>query len=74
MGEKEVGEYLSYLALKRNVSASTQNQALNALNFVYKAVLDRPLQELNGVVRAKGKQKFTRCVYQKRGECCFKGA
>ena len=58
MGEKEVGEYLSYLAMKRNVSASTQNQALNALSFLYKAVLDRPLEKLQGVVRAKGKQKL----------------
>jgi integron integrase len=58
MGEKEVGEFLSYLAVKRNVSASTQNQALNALNFLYKAVLDRPLQEIRGVVRAKAKKKL----------------
>jgi hypothetical protein len=40
------------------VAASTQNQALNALVFLYKAVLERPLQEIGGVVRAKKPQKL----------------
>jgi integron integrase len=53
MGVIEVGEFLSYLANERCVSASTQNQALNALNFLYTKILDRPLGELQGVVRAK---------------------
>jgi hypothetical protein len=39
MAETEVGAFLSYLAVKQNVSASTQNQALNALVFLYKQVL-----------------------------------
>ena len=49
----EVGEFLSYLANERYVTASTQNQALNALNFLYTRVLDCPLGELQGVARAK---------------------
>jgi hypothetical protein len=53
MGVEEVGAFLSFLAMDRNVAASTQNQALNALVFLYKAVLDKPLGELQGVVRAK---------------------
>jgi len=53
MSVVEVGEFLSYLANERHVSASTQNQALNALNFLYTKVLDQPLGELQGVVRAK---------------------
>jgi len=57
MGEEEVGAFLSHLAVQRNVAASTQNQALNALVFLYKAVLERPLQEIGGVVRAKKPQK-----------------
>lgn len=57
MGAIEVGEFLSHLAVTRNVSASTQNQALNALVFLYKAVLDRPIGELHGVVRAKKPQR-----------------
>jgi integron integrase len=40
------------------VAPSTQNQALNALVFLYKAVLERPLQEIGGVVRAKKPQKL----------------
>ncbi len=43
MGEKEVAAFLSYLAVKRKVSASTQNQALNALTFLYRQVLKVPL-------------------------------
>ncbi len=39
MGGREIAEFLSYLAIERKVSASTQNQALNALVFLYKQVL-----------------------------------
>lgn len=53
MGVEEVSAFLSHLAMDRNVAASTQNQALNALVFLYKAVLDMPLGDLQGVVRAK---------------------
>ncbi len=58
MGEKEVVEFLTDLAVSRHIAASTQNQALNALVFMYKAVLERPLGELNGAVRAKKSQKL----------------
>jgi integron integrase len=53
MGEVEVGQFLSALATESRVSASTQNQALNALLFLYRAVLEKPLGYVNGVVRAK---------------------
>ena len=39
MAGKEIAVFLSYLAVERKVSASTQNQALNALVFLYKQVL-----------------------------------
>jgi len=58
MGEVEVGVFLSHLAVQGNVAPSTQNQALNALVFLYKMVLERPLQEISGVVRAKKQQKL----------------
>ena len=48
-----VATFLTWLAVERNVSASTQNQALNALTFLYKDVLERPLEFIQGVVRAK---------------------
>lgn len=53
MSESEVAAFLEYLAVKRNVSGSTQNLALNALVFYYKQVLNKPLGELGDIVRAK---------------------
>lgn len=53
MGESEVGQFLSFLATESHVSASTQNQALNALLFLYREVLETPIGYINGVVRAK---------------------
>ena len=53
MSAVEVGDFLSYLANERSVSASTQNQALNALNFLYTRVFNRPLGELQDVTRAR---------------------
>src|SRR5258708_7282083 len=52
MGEAEVTSFLTHLAAERNVSASTQNQALGALLFLYQKVLGRELQFLEGVQRA----------------------
>jgi integron integrase len=51
MAETEVNAFLTHLAVEQNVSASTQNQALCALLFLYDAVLGTPLNQLN-VVRA----------------------
>lgn len=45
MGGKEIAAFLTYLAVHRKVSASTQNQALNALVFLYKKVLEMPLED-----------------------------
>ncbi|MCC6706485.1 MAG: integron integrase [Gammaproteobacteria bacterium] len=55
MGEREVAVFLSDLALRGQVAPATQNQALNALVFLYSVVLERPLADLPGVVRAKDK-------------------
>ena len=44
--EKKVEDYLTYLAVQANVAAATQNQAFNALVFLYKRVLDRPLENI----------------------------
>lgn len=43
MGEREIESFLNHLAVKHNVAASTQNQALCTLLFLYKAVLGREL-------------------------------
>ena len=53
MGAAEVTAFLSHLASERNVAASTQNQALAALLFLYRSVLGRDLDWLQNVVRAK---------------------
>ena len=58
MGEVEIGEFLSSLATVGRVSASTQNQALNALLFLYKEVLRKPIGLVEGVVRAKRPQRL----------------
>ncbi len=46
MGAPEVAAFLSHLAVAGDVAASTQNQALNALVFLYEQVLQKPLGEL----------------------------
>jgi integron integrase len=53
LGEKEVTEFLTHLAVKERVSASTQGQALAALLFLYRHVIRDPLPWLNDVVRAR---------------------
>ncbi|MGH7647390.1 MAG: integron integrase [Gemmatimonadaceae bacterium] len=53
MGELEARAFLTHLVTARNVSASTQNQAVAALTFLYRDVLNRPLDFLGQVVRAK---------------------
>lgn len=58
MSETHVASFLTHLAVHGNVAAATQNQALNALNFLYKAVLDRPLGDMPGIVRAKQPQRL----------------
>jgi len=53
MGEAEVVAFLSHLAVERRVSASTQNQALSALLFLYRRVLGMQLEGLDAAVRAR---------------------
>lgn len=52
MGHIEIGAFLSDLAIKKRVSASTQNQALNALVFLYRNILEKDFK-LENVIRAK---------------------
>ena len=53
MGAPEITKFLSSLAVEGNVAASTQNQALSALLFLYRDVLEQDLPWLDDVVRAK---------------------
>ena len=58
MGEAEVAAFLTHLSVNRNVAPATQGQALNALVFLYRKVLNRPLEELHGIVRSKKKSRI----------------
>jgi len=53
LGAGEVFSFLEYLALRRKVASSTQNQALNALVFWFEKVLEKPLGDLGSFIRAK---------------------
>ena len=57
MGSAEVNAFLSHLAVELKVSASTQNQALAALLFLYRDVLESDL-ELEGLVRARTRRRL----------------
>src|SRR5438093_9604990 len=76
MGAAEINRFLTHLAVEGHVSASTQNQAFNALLFLYRTVLERPFDQLEGVVRAKrpkrlpvvlSRQEVQRVVAELRG-------
>ena len=56
LGANEISKYISYLAVKRNVSSSTQNQALCAIIFLYKHVLNKELEKLELIWAKKGKR------------------
>ena len=58
MAKTEIEAFLSYLAIKREVSPSTQNQALQALLFLYRQVLGIELPWLDEVIRAKPKRRM----------------
>ena len=58
MGEAEINAFLSHLATEEGVSASTQNQALAALLFLYRTVLGGDVGNLEGVIRARKRQRL----------------
>ena len=53
LAETDIGAFLEYLVVKRGVSSGTQTQALNAIVFFYKHVLERELGDAIGFVRSK---------------------
>ncbi|MDH5425334.1 MAG: integron integrase [Gammaproteobacteria bacterium] len=58
MGDEEITAYLSHMASVKNVSAATQNQALNALVFLYRNVLDIEVGVFKELVRAKPSKRI----------------
>ena len=53
MAEPEINAFLTHLAVKEKVSASTQNQALSALLFLYRHVIGREVGDLGKVIRVR---------------------
>jgi site-specific recombinase XerD len=53
MGAPEIQTFLSYLATEKNISASTQNQALSAIIFLYRHVLQMPIDFPTDIIRAE---------------------
>jgi integron integrase len=58
LDSSDVRDYLSYLAMERHVSSSTQNQAFNALLFLFRDVLKIAIDDLSQTVRAKRGQRL----------------
>jgi len=58
LGERDINAFLTWLATHEHVSSSTQNQALAAILFLFRTVLDRPVGELGNVIRAKKAQRL----------------
>lgn len=68
---KAVKEYLEYLAVERAVAANTQNQALNALLFLYNNALNKPFGELETFVRAKRPQRLPEVMTREEVQALF---
>ena len=58
MGAAQIEAFLTHLAIARKVSASTQNQALSALLFLYREVLERKLPWMDRIVPARTPKKL----------------
>jgi len=68
----DVKDFLSYLALTKKVSSSTQNQAFNALLFLFRDVLKTELGDLSKTVRAKRGQKLPVVLSPEEVQSLFK--
>jgi len=73
MGAEEVGQFLSDLAVTRHVAASTQNQALSAILFLYQEVLRQEIGWIDEVVRAKKPRKLPVVLTQEEVKAVLHG-
>jgi Phage integrase, N-terminal SAM-like domain/Phage integrase family len=58
MGAREVEAFLTHLAVEEDVAAATQNQAMSALLFLYKVILERPLEDRIDACRARRPERL----------------
>jgi len=68
---KDIQDYLSYLAVEKKVSSSTQDQALNALVFLFRHVLDKNIENEISAVRARRKRRLPVVLSQNEVERIF---
>lgn len=71
LGEAAIGQYLSYLAMEKNVSSATQNQALCAIVFLYKHVLNMELGDFGELVWAKKPKRIPVVLTQQEVKAVF---
>jgi integron integrase len=69
--EPEVNAFLTYLAVKEKVAASTQNQALSALLFLYKYIVGQPLDRMDDLVRAAKPKRTPTVLSPEEAETVF---
>ncbi|MCP3890100.1 MAG: integron integrase [Desulfobulbaceae bacterium] len=69
LNTEDVKEFLTSLAVKKQVAASTQNQAFNALLFFFRHVLGKEFGKVDGVVRAKRKQYIPVVLSREEIDC-----
>jgi hypothetical protein len=67
LGGADVDAFLSWLAVERKVAAATQNQALNAIVFLYAKVLERPQGDIAEALRAKRSTRIPRVLTHAEG-------
>ena len=72
MGGEEVGVFLSSLALDSKVAASTQNQALAALLFLYRVVLREQLPWIDDIVRARVRRRLPVVLTHGETRACWR--
>jgi len=71
MGTVEVQSFLNHLAIDRQVSASTQSQAINAIVFLYDAVLEKPLGHIQGLKRVQQRHRLPVVLTQDEVRACL---
>ena len=58
LSSSEVKDFLTFLAVEKKVAASTQNQAFNAILFLFRHTLDKNIEDIGDAVRAKKKKRL----------------
>ena len=69
---RDVKNFMTFLAVERKVSASTQNQAFNAILFLFRHTLEKNIDEIADAVRAKRKNRLPVVLSRSEIECLFK--